>query len=415
MRDAPAQGSATVDGRHFEPLAGVRVLDFTKVLAGPLCTQYLADLGADVVKVEPEGGDDTRNWPPFAEGTGAIFTAVNRNKRGIVLNLRHPSGLDVAHALAREADIVVESYGPGVADRLGIGWERLAAVSPKLVYASISGYGTKGPMKDDKGYDLIAQAFTGMLSLTGEPGGPPARSPFSPVDQATGYHAVIGIMGGLMRRDRTGRGAKIEASLFDSATGLLGYFLQNYWLRGTEPERPGSGHESLCPYQAFATADGPIILGVANDGFWHSFCELAGTPSLADDPRFATNGNRVAHRDVLIPMIADILARRSRGDWLANLAARGIPSSPVHSLGELSAHPHTAASGMVLHDGDFRAIAAPLRVDGERLPLRRRPPTLGEHSRAVLADLGYEPKTIDALIADGAVGSNDAATLGRRS
>lgn len=399
-----AQGPAATDGGTFRPLAGVRVLDFSKVLAGPLCTQYLADLGADVIKVEPPGGDDTRNWPPFAEGVGAIFTAVNRNKRGIVLNLREPSGIALAHELALAADVVVESYGPGVADRLGIGWERLASANPKLIYASISGYGTQGPMKDEKGYDLIAQAFTGMLSLTGEPGGPPARSPFSPVDQATGYHAVIGIMGGLMQRDRTGRGAKIEASLFDSATGLLGYFLQNYWLRGTEPERPGSGHESLCPYQAFATADAPIILGVANDGFWRAFCDLADTPALGGDPRFKTNSDRVANRAVLLPIVADILAGRGRAEWLVDLAARGIPSSPVHSLGDLSAHPHTAASGMVLRDGNFQTIATPLRVDGERLALRLRPPALGEHSRTVLNELGYAPEKINALIACGVVG-----------
>ena len=406
-------GSTDTAAGSFSPLAGLRVLDFSKILAGPLCTQYLADLGADVVKVEPPGGDDTRSWPPFAEGVGAIFTAVNRNKRGIVLNLREPSGLGIAHALAREADIVFESFGPGVAERLGIGWDRLSALNPRLLYASISGYGTQGPMKDGKGYDLIAQAFTGMLSLTGEPGGPPARSPFSPVDQATGYHAVIGIMGALIQRDRTGCGVKIEASLFDSAVGLLGYFLQNYWLRGTEPERPGSGHESLCPYQAFATADAPIILGVANDGFWRAFCELAGTPALAEDPRFTTNADRVAHRDVLIPIVAEILARRSRSAWLADLATRGIPSSPVHTLGELSGHPQTEASGMVLRDGSFQTVASPLRVDGERFALRLRPPALGEHSRAVLAELGYEAEKIDALIADGVVGSHDIAAPGR--
>ena len=413
METVKISGSGDADAGPFRPLAGVRVLDFSKILAGPLCTQYLADLGADVLKVEPPGGDDTRNWPPFAEGVGAIFTAVNRNKRGIVLDLRKPSGLAIAHELARKADVVVESFGPGVADRLGIGWDRLSALNPRLLYASISGYGTRGPMKDGKGYDLIAQAFTGMLSLTGEPGGPPARSPFSPVDQATGYHAVIGIMGALMQRDRTGCGAKIEASLFDSAVGLLGYFLQNYWLRGTEPERPGSGHESLCPYQAFATADAPIILGVANDGFWRAFCEVTGIPSLAEDPRFTTNGDRVANRAILIPIVADILARRSRTAWLEAFATRGIPSSPVHTLGELSGHPHTEASGMVLRDGSFQTVASPLRVDGERLALRLRPPGLGEHSRMVLAELGYQPAEIDALIANSVVGSSDFAAPGR--
>ena len=407
-------GVITPNNGKFQPLAGIRVLDFSKILAGPLCTQYLADLGADVVKVEAPGGDDTRDWPPFEDGVGAIFQAVNRNKRGITVNLRETSGLAVAHALARDADIVVESFGPGVADRLGIGWEHLTALNPRLVYASISGYGTQGPMKDGKGYDLIAQAFTGMLSLTGEPGGPPARSPFSPIDQATGYHAVIGIMGALMQRDKTGQGVKIEASLFDSAVGLLGYFLQNYWVRGTEPERPGSGHESLCPYQAFETADAPIILGVANDGFWQAFCDLAGESALAADPQFATNGNRVANRAVLIPLIAAILKGRTRADWLAALAAHNIPSSPVNTLGELSAHPHTEASGMVLHDGQFQTVASPLRVDGDRLAFRMRPPALGEHSRDVLAELGYGTDEIEALINDGVVGTHEAAGSRRK-
>lgn len=397
--------------RGFRPLAGVRVLDFSKILAGPLCTQYLADLGAEVIKVEPPGGDDTRAWPPFDDDhVGAIFTAVNRNKRSIVLDLRDPAGLAIAHGLARTADIVVESFGPGVADRLGIGWDTLSGLNARLVYASISGYGTRGPMKEGKGYDLIAQAFTGMLSLTGEPDGPPARSPFSPIDQATGYHAVIGIMGALMQRDHTGRGVKIEASLFDSAVGMLGYFLQNYWLRGTEPQRPGSGHESLCPYQAFATADAPIILGIANDGFWRAFCNLAAEPALQSDARFATNGARVAHREVLVPIVADILSRRTRAEWLADLAARAIPSSPVHTLGELAAHPHTEASGMILHDRDFRTVASPLRADGERLPLKRRPPALGEHGRGVLTELGYDDDQIDALIAGGAVGPSPTAS-----
>ncbi len=413
MESVKSKGLNEANVGKFRPLAGVRVLDFSKILAGPLCTQYLADLGADVVKVEPPNGDDTRNWPPFDDEVGAIFTAVNRNKRGIVLNLRKSEGLAIAHALAHKADIVVESFGPGVADRLGIGWDQLSALNPRLVYASISGYGTRGPMKEGKGYDLIAQAFTGMLSLTGEPGGPPARSPFSPVDQATGYHAVIGIMGALMQRDQTGCGVKIEASLFDSAVGLLGYFLQNYWLRGTEPERPGSGHESLCPYQAFETADMPIILGIANDGFWRAFCDIAGDPALAGDIRFATNGDRVASRAVLIPLVTAILARRSRAEWLAELATRGIPCSPVHTLGELSAHPQTEASGMVLRDGSFQTVASPLRVDGERLALRLRPPALGEHSRAVLAELGYKIDKIDALIADGVVGTHDSADLRR--
>ena len=403
-------GKNTVPGRGstqpFLPLAGKRILDFSKILAGPLCTQYLADLGADVIKVEPLAGDDTRQWPPFQDGVGAIFLAVNRNKRDIAVDLRKPDGLALCHELTRSADVVVESFGPGVADRLGIGWDALAKVNPRLVYASISGYGTQGPMKEGKGYDLIAQAFTGMLSMTGEPGGPPARSPFSPIDQATGYHAVIGILAGLMQRDATGDGVKIETSLFDSAVGFLGYFLQGFWQHGQEPQPPGSGHESLCPYQAFETADKPIILGVANDHLWGKFCALAGEPSLAGDARFATGAARVAHRSTILPVVAGILKRRSRADWLVAFSEAGIPSSPVHSLGELSAHPHTAASGMVLAQDDFKTVASPLRAAGERLALRQPPPRLGQHSREILRELGRENAEIDTMIADGIVGSD---------
>lgn len=375
----------------FRPLDGVRVLDFSKILAGPLCTQYLADLGADVIKVEPPTGDDTRHWPPFENGIGTIFLAVNRNKRSIVLDLRSSKGREAALKLAREVDIAVESFGPGVADRLGIGWEDLKAVNPRLVYASISGYGTRGPMKEGKGYDLIAQAFSGMLSLTGAPGGPPARSPFSPVDQATGLHAVIGLMGGLMQRDRTGRGVKIETSLFDSAVGFLGYFLQSYWQRGTEPARLGSGHESLCPYQAFDTADAPIILGIANDALWRSFCELAGDADLAADARFMRGSDRVEHRNEVVECVSNILKTRKREDWLEALTARSIPCSPVHTLGELSDHAQTEESGMILRSNGFRTVASPLRAAGERPAIRSLPPTLGEHTDEILAELGLRP------------------------
>ena len=388
-------------GEAFRPLAKTRVLDFSKILAGPLCTQYLADLGADVVKVEPPSGDDTRHWPPFEDGTGTIFLAVNRNKRGIVVDLRQAEGLALCRQLALESDVIVESFGPGVADRLGIGWDAMRAVNPRLVYASISGFGTEGPMKGEKGYDLIAQAFTGMLSLTGEPGGPPARSPFSPIDQATGYHAVIGILAGLMQRDQTGVGVKIETSLFDSAVGFLGYFLQSYWQRGVEPVRPGSGHESLCPYQAFDTADRPIILGIANDGFWKSFCDLVERPELATDPRFATGSQRVDNRGIVVPLVAALLRGETREHWLTQLGARNIPASPVHSLGELSAHPHTEASGMVLHRDDFQTIATPLRAAGQRLPLIHEPPLLGQHSREILRELDVPDEQIDRLFAKG--------------
>lgn len=393
----------------FLPLHGKRVLDFSKVLAGPLCTQMLGDLGADVLKVEPpRAGDDTRQWPPFEDGDGTIFLAVNRNKRSLALDLKSPDGLAIALHLAREADVVVESFGPGVADRLGIGAEALMALNPRLVYCSISGYGSQGPMKEGKGYDLIAQAFCGMLSITGEPDGQPVRSPFSPVDQGTGMHAVIGILGAIMNRERSGRGARLEVSLFDSAVGYLGYFLQGYWQRGTEPQRPGSGHESLCPYQAFETQDKPLILGVANDALWVAFCDVAGMPDLARDPRFATGAERVRHRSETLGAVATILRGKTRGEWLRLLESRGIPCSPVHTLGELDAHPQTAASDMILRyrNGQGRAlkgVATPLRVNGKRPALRSAPPRLGQDTLAIVRELGYDDDTVRQWIEAGVI------------
>lgn len=388
----------------FLPLLGIRVLDFTKVLAGPLCTQYLADFGADVIKVEPPGGDDTRKWPPFEGHDGTVFLAVNRNKRSLSLDLKAPEGLAACRRLAAQADIVVESYGPGVATRLGVGDAALRELNPRLIYVSISGYGTRGPMKDGKGFDLIAQSFTGMLSITGEPGGAPVRSPFSPIDQGTGMNAVIGIMAALMQRGQSGLGSKLEVSLFDSAVGFLGYFMQSYWQRGTEPVRVGAGHESLCPYQAFEARDKPFILGVANDSLWRAFCDVAGVPALADDPRFESSASRVANRAETVATVAALVRQRTRDEWLAALDARGIPCAPLHNLGELDQHPHTAASDMILayshRDGHaLKGVATPIRIEGERPALRSAPPALGEHSRVVLKELGYGAQEIEDWIA----------------
>ncbi|MBI2800457.1 MAG: CoA transferase [Gammaproteobacteria bacterium] len=397
----------------FNPLAGIRVLDFSKVLAGPLCTQYLADMGADVIKIEPLGGDDTRKWPPFEGRDGTVFVAVNRNKRSLAVDLKAPDGLAICRRLAAAADVVIESYGPGVAARLGIGDAQLRELNPRMIYCSISGYGTRGPMKDHKGFDLIAQSFTGMLSITGEPDGPPVRSPFSPIDQGTGMNAVIGILCALMQRAQTGQGTKLEASLFDTAVGFLGYFLQSFWQRGIEPLRAGSGHESLCPYQAFETKDKPLILGVANDSLWISFCDVAGVTALAIDPRFATAASRVQNRSETVATVAQILHDRTRDEWLSVLEARGIPCAPVHTLGELNQHPHTVASDMILayrdRDGrDKKAVATPLRINGKRPTLRAAPPDLGEHSLAILRELGYPDETVAAWLKQGIIADGNS-------
>ena len=384
----------------MKPLTDCLVLDFTKVLAGPLCAQYLGDLGADVIKLEPVGdSDDTRLWPPFRRKTGTVFLSANRNKRSIAVDLKTDAGKSIARRLARKADIVIESFGPGVPQRLGIDYETLHADNPRLIYCSISGFGRNGPLKSDKGYDVILQAFSGMMSITGEEGGPPSRSPFSPVDQTTGIHAFSGILAALLNRERTGEGALIETSLFDTSLAFLAYFFQGYWEKGAQPKKSGSGHESLCPYQAFATADKEILLGVANDSLWRKFCVVAGLADAAQDPRFKTNAARVAHRPLTVEMVQAVLKGRTRNEWLAALRASEIPCAPINSFADVMAHPHTAASGMITElqqaiYGSLKTVAQPITFDGERNQPSLPPPMHGEHTLQVLREFGYSPEEI---------------------
>ena len=385
-------------------LEGLRVVDFSKVLAGPLCTQYLGDMGAEIIKVESPLGDDTRRWPPFRNGDGTVFLSANRNKRSIVLDMKTAAGREAAQRLIQTADIVVESFGPGVTQRLGIDYESVRELRSDIVYCSISGFGATGPLSKDKGYDVILQAYSGMMALTGERDGPPVRSPISPIDQTTGIHAALGIVAAVVRKLRTGQGTKVEASLFDTSVGFMAYVMQSYWERGTEPQRWGSAHESLCPYQAFDTIDKPFLLGVANDSLWQAFCRVTGDSQLAQDERFLTNAGRVEHRPEVLQRVAAILVQDTRDNWLAKLSPAGIPCAPILDLGEMVAHPHTEAAEMVQRvprgdDLDLRVVAQPLRFDGVRPAAQSAPPTLGEHTRDILVSLGYSEEEIEAIAA----------------
>jgi len=392
------------------PAEGIRIVDFTKNIAGPLCTQYLGDLGADVIKVEDRvGGDDSRGWPPFMGSDGAMFFAMNRNKRSIALDMKSEDGRAVALKLIDNADVVVESFGTGVADRLGIGPEATRRRNPRLIYCSISGFGRSGPLGHRPGYEPMMQAFSGMMAITGEPGGGPIRIAFSPCDQTTGIHAVAGILAALRMRDKTGAGTYLEVSLFETATALMGWHAQGYWMTGERPGRVGSGHASLCPYQAFMAKDDYILISVGSNLLWRKLCDALGLQQYSDDPRFRTNADRVAHRAETVALVQNAVAQRTVSEWMDRLTKAGVPCSPINHIDQLLAEPQIEARQMVLTyqhpvGGTMKGVAYPVQIEGLERASRRPPPLLGEHTDALLAELGYSTADIERLHAAGAVG-----------
>ncbi len=373
------------------PLEGIRVLDFSRVLAGPLCTQILGDLGADVVKVErPEAGDDTRHWgPPFVGEDAAYFLSLNRNKRSIALDLSTPSGGDVARRLARTADVVVENFRPELMRSFGLDAETLRTNNPGLVYCSFTAY-TDPAMAGRPGYDIIVQAISGLMSVTGEPGGEPTKVGVAILDVVAGLYCAIGVLAALEERRRTGRGRRVEVSLYDASVAAMVNQAANFLLGGAVPERLGSEHPNIVPYQVFPASDRSFVLAAGNDRFFRRTCEVIGRPELADDVRFATNDVRVTNRAELLPLLRECFATRTASEWLDALEAAGVPCSPIRRMNEVFAPPEGAAMVLEVPDvarGLLRLVASPIRFDGGVSPVRRPPPSLGEHTEEILREL----------------------------
>ena len=394
-----------------KPLDGIRVVDLTRILAGPYCTQALADAGADVVKVEePAKGDDTRGWgPPFVNGESAYFLSVNRGKRGITLNLKDPRGADLLWRLIERSDVLVENYRPGTLDRLGFSHEEVRRRRPSLVYASISGYGADGPWGGRPGYDAVVQGEGGLMSITGSPDGPPFKVGASLVDVLAGMSAFQGILLALLRRQSTGEGARVEASLLESLLPTLTYHAATWLLAGQVPARLGNRHPSLAPYETFEAADGHVIVGVGSEPLWRSFCAMIGRSDLAADPRFETNALRVANYEALRAALAPLMRSRTVDEWMSALGEAGIPGGRVRTVAEALENPQVAARGLLLdvehpRAGRGRYVGSPIALDGSTRGSRRPPPLLGQHTEEVLEEwLGLSAADVAGLRRGGVV------------
>lgn len=393
-------------------LDGLLVVDLSRVLAGPYCSMILGDLGARVIKIEnPAGGDDTRGWgPPFLGGESAYFLSVNRNKESVTLNLKHPAAREALWKLIERADVLVENFRPGTLGKLGFSYEACAARRPQLIYASISGYGATGPESERPGYDLIAQGEGGVMSLTGDAGGPPYKTGVSQADIVAGMWALTGITSALYMRERTGRGQRIDAALLDGQIGLLGYQAANYFATGELPHRKGNRHPTITPYETYATSDGYVNVAVGTEAQWHTFCRIVGHPELAAHPRFATNADRISHRSELETMLQPLLTEKSTAAWIVRFHAADVPAGAVRSVEEALNSPQVKARDMIV--GVVHPTAGPLRLTGTPVKLsdspppeggHRPPPRLGEHTEGVLRELGYSRDGIESMRKAGAI------------
>ncbi len=398
----------------MKPLDGIRVLDFSRVLAGPFCTMSLGDMGAEVIKVEePGAGDDTRNYgPPFINGISTYFLAINRNKRSLAINLKHKEGLELVYRIVRTSDVAVENFRPGVGERLGLGADRLRQVNPRLICCTISGFGHQGLTEYARlpGYDVVTQGLSGIQHLTGEPDGLPTKVGVSIADILTGMTAIQAIYLALFARERDGKGRSLDISMLDSTVQALTFQATAHLIAGQNPGRLGNRHPSIAPYQTFRAQDGHFNLAVANDSQFKKLCRLLGEPALAEDPRFAQNRARVEHRELLAEKLGAAFAARSTAEWVAALEQVGIPAGPIPDLAQALAHPQLLARKMVVplqHPtlGEIRVLGTPIKMDEiDPEPRFTPPPAVGEHTEEILSALGLDGGEIRRLASEGVIG-----------
>jgi crotonobetainyl-CoA:carnitine CoA-transferase CaiB-like acyl-CoA transferase len=397
-------------GEHNGPLAGMRVLELAQIMAGPTCGMMLADMGADVVKVEKlPGGDDSRGYrEPRVNGVSAPFMILNRNKRGIALNLKHDKGREILLRMVKDADVLTENYRRGTLEKLGLGYDVLSAINPGLIYCSVSGYGRDGPYGDKGGFDLIAQGFSGLMSVTGEPGGPPAKTGNSIADINAGILAVVGITAAYAHKLKTGQGQIVDTSLMEAALQQTYWHAAIYFATGQSVGPTGSAHLLTAPYQAFRASDGWINIGGANQANWERIADVMGHPEWREDPRYATNSARMENLESLTAAMGKVLATRTRAEWMEAFDAAGVPVGPVHTIGEALSHPQTLARNMVIdlehpQAGPTKALGCPIHFSKTPTQVTRHAPMLGEHSRELLREYGYVDAEIDGFVAEGVI------------
>ena len=393
----------------MKPLEGIRVADLSRVLAGPYCGQLLADMGAEVIKVESPGGDENRGWPPTFRQISSNFASVNRGKLSLTLNLKSAEAPTVLHRMAEWADVMLHNFLPDTADRLGISYDKLSAINPRLIFCSISGYGEKGPLRGRPGYDSTMQAFAGIMSVTGERDGPPVRTGVSFLDMSTGLSAYAGVTTALLQRARTGRGTHVHGSLLETAVACMGFHAVGYMQTGTLPGRNASGSANIVPYQSFDCSDGRLVLGAPNEGAWQKLCKALGLPEIAKDERFLTNKDRVKNRAILLPILQERLLTQTMEHWSEVFFKVGVPVAPIQSLDQLMQHPQVIANDMVVQAKDDDGtlvpyVGMPFKVRGAEGTAARAAPRQNRDVQEVLsARLGFSEAEIARLKAAQAV------------